>query len=128
MRVRCCFFAGEQGEAKVFRACVAGKSPPQRGGVGACYFFLVQERSNQESELGCSLRDLPSNAKTVDASRHQCFCEGEQIQILRWRFDKKTPTRGRTQQAKAKVLATCDAPNNKLNFKQNGIAKNLANS
>jgi hypothetical protein len=32
-------------------------------------------------------------AKTVDASRHQCFVVDKQIQILRWRFDIKTPTR-----------------------------------
>jgi hypothetical protein len=28
-----------------------------------CYFFLIQERSNQESELGRSLQDLPASRR-----------------------------------------------------------------
>jgi hypothetical protein len=50
------------------------------------------------------------------------------IQLLRWRFDIKTPT-GKTHAInKARVFASCNALCDRRNFKKNGIAKDLTNA
>jgi hypothetical protein len=57
-----------------------------------------------------------------------CFCEGEQIQILRWRFDKKSPTRRAPAGCHARAFANCNVPCVCTNFKQDATAKILANA
>jgi hypothetical protein len=49
-------------------------------------------------------------AKTVDAPRHQCFCENGQFQILRSHFEVKMRTRKMHASRKATVFAICYAP------------------
>ena len=66
------------------------------------------------------------SAKTVDASRHQCFCELLHIQTLRSHFDGKMRARKAHAGCNAKIFAVCYAPCVCTNFKQNETAKVFA--
>jgi hypothetical protein len=64
--------------------------------------------------------------KLLTLPRHQCFVVDKKIQLLRWRFDNKTPT-GKTH-ATSKSKSFCHLRRALVctNFKQNGMAKILA--
>jgi hypothetical protein len=57
------------GEIKFVRAYVAATARHNAARLALCYFFLIQERSNQESELGRSLRGLPFRATLQGGTR-----------------------------------------------------------
>jgi len=66
---------GEFGLPAPKNFALQNSSQRYRGALCVCYFFLVQERSNQESEPGRSLRGLPASRRSNDERRGFLFCK-----------------------------------------------------
>jgi hypothetical protein len=94
----------------------------------ALMFILCRAAKNEPRKRARTFPPSPPflRANGVALSLHSCLREIKQLQILRWRFDIKSPTR--------KYYARCDCKNlccllRSLictNFKQNGTKKILA--
>jgi hypothetical protein len=69
---------------------------------------------------------FPQCEKVAALSLCSSFRENKQIQILRWRFDRKTPTRKAHASAQAKDFANCDAPRFNLLFSKNAFTSSPA--
>jgi hypothetical protein len=76
--------------------CLAAKNRRKKTDFGkpkSQVFLLAVANKKTLRHQGARPLKPQVRAKTVDASRHQYYGEPMQIQILRWRFDCKTPTR-----------------------------------
>ena len=71
---------------------------------------------------------LRARANVAALSLRSYLREVLQLQILRWRFDTKSPTRMAPAGCHARAFANGNAPCVCTNFKRNGTAKIFANS
>ena len=92
-----------------------------RRAVRLCYFFVVQQRSNQESELGRSLRGLPRARKVAALRSAHFFAKGCIFSFCVGVFNQNADTEEARKQ-ESKIFCHLRRTRVKQNFKQNDFA------
>ncbi len=88
-----------------------------RRAVRLCYFFVVQQRSNQESELGRSLRGLPRARKVAALRSAHFFAKGCIFSFCVCKLKKLANTED-ARKRKSKSFCHLRRTRVKQNFKQ----------